>query len=142
MRAGRLYLLLLLGTSLVLFLPAIIATWVLAGTLDFTPGGILAGKAGAPCIAVLLALYVFGIGKAAVMPLHFWLPAAMVAPTPVSALLHAVAVVKAGVFTMLKVVVYVFGIDTLATTGANEWLDLRRRRACSSPRSSRCRATT
>ena len=46
-RAGRLYLLLLLGTSLVLFLPAIIATWVLAGTLDFTPGGILAGKAGA-----------------------------------------------------------------------------------------------
>ena len=49
-------------------------------------------------IGVLLALYVFGIGKAAVMPLHLWLPAAMVAPTPVSALLHAVAVVKAGVF--------------------------------------------
>ena len=121
-RAGRLYLLLLLGTSLVLFLPAIIATYVLAGTLDFTPGGILAGKAGAPVIAALLALYVFGIGKAAVMPLHFWLPAAMVAPTPVSALLHAVAVVKAGVFAVLKVVVYVFGIDTLTKTGANEWL--------------------
>ena len=101
--------LLLLGTSLVLFLPAIIATWVLAGTLDFTPGGILAGKAGAPVIALLLALYVFGIGKAAVMPVHFWLPAAMVAPTPVSALLHAVAVVKAGVFAVVKVVVYVFG---------------------------------
>ena len=88
-----------LGTSLVLFLPAIIATWVLAGTLDFTPGGILGGKADATVIAVLLALYVFGIGKAAVMPVHFWLPAAMVAPTPVSALLHAVAVVKAGVFS-------------------------------------------
>ena len=71
---------------------------------------------------LLLALYVFGIGKAAVMPLHFWLPAAMVAPTPVSALLHAVAVVKAGVFAVLKVVVYVFGLDTLANTGANEWL--------------------
>ena len=111
-RAGRIYLLLLLGTSLLLFLPAIIATWVLAGTLDFTPGGILAGKAGAPVIGVLLALYVFGIGKAAVMPLHFWLPAAMVAPTPVSALLHAVAVVKAGVFTILKVAVLIFGIDT------------------------------
>ena len=95
-RAGRIYLLLLLGTSLVLFLPAIVATWVLAGTLDFTPGGILAGKAGPSVVAVLLALYVFGIGKAAIMPLHFWLPAAMVAPTPVSALLHAVAVVKAG----------------------------------------------
>jgi multicomponent Na+:H+ antiporter subunit D len=121
-RAGRIYLLLLLGTSLVLFLPAIVATWVLAGTLDFTPGGILAGKAGPSAIAILLALYVFGIGKAAVMPLHFWLPAAMVAPTPVSALLHAVAVVKAGVFSVVKIVVYVFGLDTLKNTGANEWL--------------------
>jgi multicomponent Na+:H+ antiporter subunit D len=121
-RAGRIYLLLLLGTSLVLFLPAIVATWVIAGTLDFTPGGILAGKTGPAVTAMLLALFVFGIGKAAVMPLHFWLPAAMVAPTPVSALLHAVAVVKAGVFTVLKVVVYVFGLDTLNQTGANEWL--------------------
>jgi len=121
-RAGRIYLLLLLGTSLLLFLPAIVATWAFAGTLDFTPGGILAGKAGAPVIVMLLALYVFGIGKAAVMPVHFWLPAAMVAPTPVSALLHAVAVVKAGVFTVLKVVVYIFGIETLTKTGANEWL--------------------
>jgi multicomponent Na+:H+ antiporter subunit D len=95
---------------------------VLAGTLDFAPGGILAGKAGSATMAVLLALYVFGIGKAALMPLHFWLPAAMVAPTPVSALLHAVAVVKAGVFCVVKVVVYVFGIDTLTGTGANEWL--------------------
>jgi multicomponent Na+:H+ antiporter subunit D len=121
-RAGRIYLLLLLGTSLVLFLPAIVATWVLAGTLDFRSDGILAGQAGPSVIAVLLALYVFGIGKAAVMPLHFWLPAAMVAPTPVSALLHAVAVVKAGVFSIVKVVVYVFGLDTLKNTGANEWL--------------------
>ncbi len=121
-RGGRVYLMLLLGTSLVLFLPAIIATWVLAGSLDFTPGGILAGKAATPVLAVLLALYVFGIGKAAMMPLHFWLPRAMVAPTPVSALLHAVAVVKAGVFCVVKVVVYVFGIETLARTGINEWL--------------------
>lgn len=121
-RAGRLYLLLLLGTSLVLFLPAIIATFVLAGTLDFTPGGILSGKAGAPVIAILLALYVFGIGKAAVMPLHFWLPAAMVAPTPVSALLHAVAVVKAGVFAILKVAVLIFGVDALGALGQSAWL--------------------
>jgi multicomponent Na+:H+ antiporter subunit D len=121
-RAGRIYIVLLLGTSLVLFLPAIIATWVTAGTLDFTPGGILGGKASAPFISILLALYVFGIGKAALMPLHFWLPAAMVAPTPVSALLHAVAVVKAGVFAVVKVVVYVFGLETLTSSGANEWL--------------------
>ena len=65
-------------------------------------------------MTVLLALFMFGIGKAALMPFHRWLPAAMVAPTPVSALLHAVAVVKAGVFSVVKVIVYVFGLDLLA----------------------------
>ncbi len=119
---GRIYLLLLLGTSMVLFLPAIVATALIAGTVDFAPGGILAGKADGPIVAVLLALYVFGIGKAAMMPLHFWLPAAMVAPTPVSALLHAVAVVKAGVFSVSKIVIYVFGLDFLSETGASQWL--------------------
>jgi len=120
--SGRLYLILLLGTSMALFLPAIVATYLLAGTTDFAAGGILGGKAADATLILLLALYVFGIGKAAMMPLHFWLPAAMVAPTPVSALLHAVAVVKAGVFCVVKIVVYVFGIDTLTRTGANEWL--------------------
>src|SRR5206468_5649685 len=118
LRAGRIYLALLLGTSMLLFLPAIIATWAIAGTLDFTPGGVLANRVGSLETGLLLALYVFGIGKAAIMPVHSWLPAAMVAPTPVSALLHAVAVVKAGVFSIVKVVIYIFGIETLTTTGA------------------------
>jgi multicomponent Na+:H+ antiporter subunit D len=122
MRGGRTYLILLLGTSLVLFLPAIIATWVLAGTLDFTPGGILGDKASPAVTGLLLALYMFGIGKAALIPVHFWLPAAMVAPTPVSALLHAVAVVKAGVFAVLKVVVLIFGVDTLTALGQSAWM--------------------
>lgn len=121
-RAGRIYLLILIGTSMVLLLPAIAWTWILAGTLDFMPGGILNGKATPVTLCVLLALFAFGIGKAALMPLHFWLPAAMVAPTPVSALLHAVAVVKAGVFTILKVVVYTFGIETLVYEGVGNWL--------------------
>jgi multicomponent Na+:H+ antiporter subunit D len=121
-KSGRKYLLLLIGTSMALLLPAIIITAAIAGTADFTAGGILAGKLTPILLSGLLALYVFGIGKAAVMPVHFWLPAAMVAPTPVSALLHAVAVVKAGVFTVLKVVVYIFGIETLTQTGASWWL--------------------
>ena len=119
---ARTYLGILLSTSIGLQLVAIIWTWQIAGTLDFTPGGILAGKIEGVFVPILLALYMFGIGKAALMPVHRWLPAAMVAPTPVSALLHAVAVVKAGVFTVMKVVVYIFGIDFLAVTGASEWL--------------------
>jgi multicomponent Na+:H+ antiporter subunit D len=110
-RGGRTYLGLLLASSLLFLLPAMVSTWWIAGTLDFEPGGILNGKISGGAAAALLALYAFGIGKAALMPIHRWLPAAMVAPTPVSALLHAVAVVKAGVFSIVKVVVYVFGLD-------------------------------
>jgi multicomponent Na+:H+ antiporter subunit D len=110
-RGGRTYLGLLLASSLLFLLPAMVSTWWIAGTLDFEPGGILNGRISGGAAAALLALYAFGIGKAALMPIHRWLPAAMVAPTPVSALLHAVAVVKAGVFSIVKVVVYVFGLD-------------------------------
>ncbi len=119
---GRRYMGLLMGTSIGFLLVAIVWTWALTGTLDFRLGGILAGSVDEGIVPILLALYMFGIGKAALMPFHFWLPAAMVAPTPVSAFLHAVAVVKAGVFSVLKVIVYVFGIDFLAVTGANTWL--------------------
>jgi multicomponent Na+:H+ antiporter subunit D len=121
-KAGRVYLGVLLTTSVVFLLLAITWTWSVAGTVEFRPGGILEGKADPGLVGVLLALFVFGTGKAAVMPFHRWLPAAMVAPTPVSALLHAVAVVKAGVFAILKVVVYVFGIDLLRATHAGTWL--------------------
>ena len=112
-QAGRTYLGILLGSSIVLFLPAIIATWVFTNTLSFATGGIMTGKVPHVVGSVLLLLYLYGIGKAALMPIHRWLPAAMVAPTPVSALLHAVAVVKAGVFTIVKVAVYIFGLDYL-----------------------------
>ncbi|MDX1655371.1 MAG: monovalent cation/H+ antiporter subunit D family protein [Candidatus Competibacteraceae bacterium] len=121
-RAGRVYLGLLLSTSIVLFLFAILWTWWRVGTLDFTPGGILAGEVAGWELGVLLVLYMYGIGKAALMPFHRWLPAAMVAPTPVSALLHAVAVVKAGVFSVVKVIVYVFGLEWLSGAGVAGWL--------------------
>jgi multicomponent Na+:H+ antiporter subunit D len=111
--AGRRYLLFSLGGGLAL-LTATIWAWNVVGTLDFTPGGFLNDVPRGTAI-VLFALLVTGVAvKSAVMPLHAWLPAAMVAPTPVSALLHAVAVVKAGVFGMMRVLAFVFGPVSLA----------------------------
>ena len=117
-RGGRLYLGILMCTSIGLLLFAVLWTYQLTGTLDFRAGGILEGHVSPTVAVILLTLFAFGTGKAALMPFHRWLPAAMVAPTPVSALLHAVAVVKAGVFTILKVVIYIFGIDLMKDTGA------------------------
>ena len=124
-RGGRVYLGILLGTSIGFFLLGILATWFIAGTLDFQQDGILAGKLDPAWAGLLYALFLFGIGKAAVMPFHRWLPAAMVAPTPVSALLHAVAVVKVGVFSLLKVTIYIFGSDFILSndvTGGLIWV--------------------
>ncbi|MEM7429397.1 MAG: monovalent cation/H+ antiporter subunit D family protein [Pseudomonadota bacterium] len=121
-RSARVYVGVLLTTSIGLFLPAIIWTYLIAGTGDFIDGGILQGKLEGPALGFLLGLFVFGIGKAAVMPMHKWLPAAMVAPTPVSALLHAVAVVKAGVFSVTKIIIYIFGVDYLFADPSSSWL--------------------
>ncbi|MFC2173884.1 proton-conducting transporter membrane subunit, partial [Acidobacteriota bacterium] len=96
--SGRKYLTFLLGSSIGFLLPAMIMTYTMTGTLDFSGGGVFADTVSHSVILVLLLLYVYGFAKAAIMPLHAWLPAAMVAPVPVSALLHAVAVVKVGVF--------------------------------------------
>ena len=117
---GRTYLAILMGTSVIFLLPAVIYVWHIAGTTDFRPGGILPAGMHKSAVVILLGLFMFGIGKAALMPFHRWLPAAMVAPTPVSALLHAVAVVKAGVFAIVKVIVLIFGLDQLA--GTTDWL--------------------
>ena len=93
---------------------AVVWTWTMTGTLAFSPGGFLHGQASSGTLNGLFALFIIGCGvKAAIMPLHAWLPAAMVAPTPVSALLHAVAVVKAGVFGCLRVLSFVFGPESL-----------------------------
>ena len=122
LRAGRIYMGILLSTSIGLLLLGVVLTYHVAGTLSFVPGGILAGHATPLMTGILLFLYAYGTGKAALMPIHRWLPNAMVAPTPVSALLHAVAVVKTGVFTIVKVVVYIFGIEHLSSTGFHIYL--------------------
>ncbi|MEQ9396589.1 proton-conducting transporter transmembrane domain-containing protein [Haliea sp.] len=120
--SARVYLGILIGTSIGLLLPAIIWTYVATGTTTFTLGGIIQGNVPGPAVGLLLGLFVFGVGKAAIMPVHRWLPAAMVAPTPVSALLHAVAVVKAGVFCVTKIIIYIFGVDFLFSQPSAQWL--------------------
>jgi multicomponent Na+:H+ antiporter subunit D len=111
--AGRKYLFYIMGTSIGLALPAMIIAYQQAGTLAFAPAGFLAGKVTPLMAGVLLFMFIFGFAKAGIIPVHSWLPAAMVAPTPVSALLHAVAVVKVGVFCILRVITGVFGVDLL-----------------------------
>lgn len=109
MKAGRKYLVYTLtGGSLILFATAM--TFYLAGTTTLSENGILSLQHGVNTLFFLFVLFIMGFGvKAAIMPLHGWLPSAMVAPTPVSALLHAVAVVKAGVFGITRIVYNVFG---------------------------------
>lgn len=117
-RAARRYLGILMGASLLLFLPAIVWVYHITGSTDFVEGGLLAenGISGA-FIPFLMLMFAFGIAKAGLFPVHKWLPAAMVAPTPVSALLHAVAVVKAGVFCITKVPFFTIGTTSLAGSG-------------------------
>lgn len=107
-----------------LFFAAIAAVYVIYGTCDFRAGGFIEPGSLSGGLMLLLFFLMIGGGavKAGVMPLHGWLPAAMVAPTPVSALLHAVAVVKAGAFCVLRVVCYVFGPDTVSGCGADKIL--------------------
>jgi multicomponent Na+:H+ antiporter subunit D len=112
----------LLSTSIVFFLPAVIGTLLIADTLDFTDGGIFGGSPSYGSASVLLILFIFGISKAAILPFHNWLPSAMVAPTPVSALLHAVAVVKAGVFAIIKVTMFIFGAPLINDIPVTQFL--------------------
>ncbi|MFQ5780364.1 MAG: proton-conducting transporter membrane subunit, partial [Nitrospiria bacterium] len=103
----------LLGTSKAFLLTAVLLTYAVAGTLDFQQGGLFPPGVNSTVLVIIYCLFLAGIGKAAIMPLHAWLPAAMVAPTPVSALLHAVAVVNTGVFSVLRVMFHVFGVDLM-----------------------------
>ncbi|MDD3180808.1 MAG: monovalent cation/H+ antiporter subunit D family protein [Opitutaceae bacterium] len=113
---GKKYLVYLTTTAKGLILPAMVLIYVLSGTLDFATTarpGILPASVHNGLVTLLYICCLLGFAKNAVMPLHSWLPSAMVAPTPVSALLHAVAVVKVGVFSTVRVMLYVFGVDSM-----------------------------
>jgi len=111
---GKMYVIYLVGASKSFFLAAMILTYMLTGTLEFQRGGMFTGvEASSLLLTIIYILFIAGLAKAALMPFHSWLPAAMVAPTPVSALLHAVAVVKVGVFSIVRVILDVFGVDLM-----------------------------
>jgi multicomponent Na+:H+ antiporter subunit D len=119
---GRKYLVYTITAGMVILFGTILI-YNLTGTTDFRPGGFLSGHGSTNVLRFLFVILILGFGvKAAVMPLHEWLPTAMIAPTPVSALLHAVAVVKAGVFGCLRVILYIFGPELLH--GLDLWLIL------------------
>ena len=114
--SGKKYLVYLTGTAKALILPAMVLIYVYKGNLDFADNihkGILPANVPDGIITALYICCILGFAKNGVMPLHNWLPSAMVAPTPVSALLHAVAVVKVGVFSTTRVMLYVFGVDKM-----------------------------
>lgn len=113
-KAGRKYFAYLIGTSLIFFLTAIVLTLSLKGEMSYKETGIFDGSESVEMLLLIFLFFLFGVAKAAIMPVHAWLPAAMVAPTPVSALLHAVAVVKAGVFVLYRVFNFVFTPDIIA----------------------------
>ena len=122
--AGRKYLLYLLTGGLAI-IAATALTYYYAGSLDFTPGGFLSNLSGQPNLMLLFVLFLIGFGmKSALIPFQSWLPTAMIAPTPVSALLHAVAVVKAGVFGFARVVGFVFGPELFHNIGAWQVLSI------------------
>jgi multicomponent Na+:H+ antiporter subunit D len=115
-KGGRKYLVYLTATAKMFLLPAMILIYVLTGTLDFAPNisaGIFPQGVNSTLVVMLYIFCIFGFAKNGIMPFHHWLPGAMVAPTPVSALLHAVAVVKVGVFCTTRVMLFVFGTDTM-----------------------------
>jgi multicomponent Na+:H+ antiporter subunit D len=113
---GRKYLAYLTATVKGMVLPAMVGIYGLTGTLDFADNirtGIFAGGADRTLVTILYVCCLLGFAKNGIMPFHHWLPGAMVAPTPVSALLHAVAVVKVGVFSTTRVMLYIFGVDLM-----------------------------
>ena len=119
-KAGaRKYLIYLFGGSIGLVLPAMIIIYQITGTLDFNYSGIIPDYFNSKMLLALLLMFLYGFGKAGLMPLHAWLPGAMVAPTPVSSLLHAVAVVKVGVFSIIRVVTGIYGYHLLSVTSLN-----------------------
>ena len=121
--ALKYYLAILIGTSTTMFLPALLFVHNIVGNTDFIEGGILANKLSDNNAIILLLLFLFGISKAALPPFYGWMMHAMVAPHPISAIIHGVLVVKAGVIALIKVILFTFGKDYITfLLQNNSWL--------------------
>jgi multicomponent Na+:H+ antiporter subunit D len=117
--AGTKYIIYCFSSGALVFLCHVLLGGVVE-SLAFAPTGVLGAAVAGHRLLLSIMFFVcvagFGV-KAAIMPLHSWLPSAMVAPTPVSALLHAVAIVKTGVFGVMRIMFYLYGVDTLQELG-------------------------
>ena len=126
LKAGKKYLLFTLSGGIAILLGLVII-YSISGTTDFVVDGLLSQSnlATPDVIRLIFFLLIAGFGvKATIMPLHPWLPSAMIAPTPVSGLLHAVAVVKAGIFGILRVIFFIVGPSLIISLGLQFWLML------------------
>ncbi len=123
LEGARKYVIYLLGTAKLFLIPAMAIVYYVAGTLDYSPRGIFTQEMLSQhrlALQIALLLFLYGYNKCALMPLHSWLPSAMVAPTPVSALLHAVAVVKTGAFSIARVLLNIYGEEGIISLGMQE----------------------
>ncbi|MGC9016838.1 MAG: proton-conducting transporter membrane subunit [Caldimicrobium sp.] len=125
LEGARKYVIYLLGTAKLFLIPAMAITYYVAGTLDYAPRGIFTQEMLTNhrlALQIAFVLFLYGYNKCAIMPLHSWLPSAMVAPTPVSALLHAVAVVKTGAFSNVRVLLNIFGKEGIVALGLQDFI--------------------
>lgn len=123
LESGRKYMFYLLGAAKLCLIPAMAITYYVAGTMDYQPKGIFSLdqlNTYSSVLKVALIMYLYGYAKCAIMPLHSWLPSAMVAPTPVSALLHAVAVVKTGAFSIARILLNIYGKTGILALGIQD----------------------
>lgn len=126
LNSGRKYLIYSFGGATVALL-GMILLFSISNSLNFVEGGVLSGIAidDPKWMMTIYTIMFLGFGvKAAIVPFHSWLPAAMVAPTPVSSLLHAVAVVKSGIFVLIRVCYFVFGAETIREIHGNKYISI------------------
>lgn len=118
-KARELYLITHLGSTIIFLIPAILAIWYFTGNLDYAKNNLLSSLNEDYLASAILFFFIFGISKNCLIPFHNWIIKTTVAPTPVSGLLHSVAAVKSGSIMILKVIIYIFGVNYIQKLTSN-----------------------